>query len=143
MTDRVGLYLSCCFISNMPMKGVPVCLKCETNESPMWTNAENLGAICLNCVNETKDNVKTETEEENNEAKDDASKTNRRKTRTARSYKTRLNPFALPKNTIPKGRGRRSLFKKTPMKAPEAVATTVTSDYVFYQVRRNSACLFG
>lgn len=122
----------------MPMKGIPVCLKCETNESPMWTNAENLGAICLNCVNETKDNTKTEAEEETNETKDDTSKPNRRKTRTTRSYKTRLNPFALPKNAIPKGRGRRSLLKKTPMKAPDAVSTTVTSDYVFYQVCGNT-----
>lgn len=121
----------------MPMKGVPVCLKCETTESPMWTNAENLGALCLDCVKESKDNIKTETEEENNDTKEETVKTSRKKSRTTRSYKTRLNPFALPKNAAPRGRGRRSLFKKTPMKAPEAVATTVTSDYVFHKVSSN------
>lgn len=110
----------------MPLKGNPVCLKCETSESPIWTNAENLGAICLNCVNEAKDEIRSD--EEN----DDDSKT-RKKLRT-RSYKTRLNPFALPKTTIPKGRGRRAVTKKIPYKAPSAVATPVTSDNVFYKV---------
>lgn len=38
----------------MPYKTPIVCLKCEATESPLWTNAENLGVICLNCVNEAK-----------------------------------------------------------------------------------------
>lgn len=114
----------------MPLKGVPTCLKCETTESPLWTNAESLGAICLNCVNEAKDNLKTEAEEE-----EENGAPKKRKFKATRSYKTRLNPFALPKVPAPKGRGRRSMFKKTPMKAPTVVATTVTSDYVFYKVQ--------
>lgn len=114
----------------MPFKGNPICLRCETNESPMWKNAENLGAICLDCVNETKNNLKLELEEDEEETK-----TTKRKTRATRSYKTRLNPYAVPKATTPKGRGRRGLTKKVPVKAPTAVATTVTSDYVFYKVR--------
>ncbi|KAJ8952623.1 hypothetical protein NQ314_007496 [Rhamnusium bicolor] len=117
----------------MPFKGRPVCLKCETNESPLWTNAENLGYICLDCVNETKNNLKTELEED-----EEDTKPNKRKTRATRSYKTRLNPFAVPKASAPKGRGRRGLAKRTPVKAPAAVATVVTSDYVFYKVNVNS-----
>lgn len=112
----------------MPLKGNPVCLKCETSESPIWTNAENLGAICLNCVNEAKDENKTDDENEENEQK-----CSKKKVRT-RSYKTRLNPLALPKTGMPKGRGRRALFKKIPVKAPNAVATPVTSEHVFYKV---------
>ncbi|KAG5900119.1 hypothetical protein JTB14_012792 [Gonioctena quinquepunctata] len=112
----------------MPLKGPLVCLKCETNESPIWTNAENLGAICLDCVNETKSNLKSELEDD-----EDETKPNKRKPRATRSYKTRLNPFAVPKVSAPKGRGRRGLTKKTPVKAPAAVATTVTSEYVFYK----------
>lgn len=119
----------------MPLKGVPTCIKCETTESPLWTNAESLGAICLNCVNEAKESIKTEAEEE-----EDTGGPKKKKFKATRSYKTRLNPFALPKTAAPKGRGRRSLFKKTPMKAPTAVATTVTSDYVFYKVRQ---CVCG
>lgn len=114
----------------MPLKGNPVCLKCETNESPLWTNAENLGAICLDCVNETKDSIKNELEEEDD--KDNYTKS-RRKTRTTRSYKTRLNPLALPKSSAPKGRGRRAHYKKTPIKAPAATSTPVTSESVFYK----------
>ena len=116
----------------MPLKGAPpVCLKCETSESPLWTNAENLGAICLDCVNEAKDNLKSEQDDENDDKSED-SRSIKRKQRTTRSYKTRLNPFALPKTGIPKGRGRRGLFKKTPIKAPSAVATTITLESIFY-----------
>lgn len=110
----------------MPLKGNPVCLKCQTSESPIWTNAENLGAICLNCVNEAKDENKSDDDNE------DADKT-KKKVRT-RSYKTRLNPLALPKVGMPKGRGRRALFKKVPMKSPSSVATPITSDHIFHKV---------
>ncbi|CAG9854354.1 unnamed protein product [Phyllotreta striolata] len=113
----------------MPFKGPLICLKCETSESPLWTNAENLGAICLDCVNEAKDTLKTELENDDEETKVNG----KRKQRSTRSYRTRLNPFAVPKSSIPKTRGRRCLLKKTPVKAPTAVATTVTSDYVFYK----------
>ncbi|XP_056638688.1 GATA zinc finger domain-containing protein 1 [Diorhabda sublineata] len=113
----------------MPSKGPLVCLKCETNESPLWKNAENLGAICLDCINEAKDNLKTELE--NDDEPD--TKISKRKLRATRSYRTRLNPFAVPKISAPKTRGRRALLKKTPVKAPTAVATTVTSEWVFYK----------
>lgn len=46
----------------MPYKTPIVCLKCEATESPLWTNAENLGVICLNCVNEAKKDVDDDTE---------------------------------------------------------------------------------
>lgn len=46
----------------MPYKTPIVCLKCEATESPLWTNAENLGVICLNCVNEVKKDNDDETE---------------------------------------------------------------------------------
>ncbi|XP_017770067.1 PREDICTED: GATA zinc finger domain-containing protein 1 [Nicrophorus vespilloides] len=110
----------------MPLRGNnPVCLKCETEESPLWTNAENLGAICLQCINEAKEETKSDDEGESRPAK--------RKTRATRSYKTRLNPLALPKTVLPKGKGRRVIFKKTPTKAPTAVATPVTSDSIYYK----------
>ncbi|XP_076048569.1 GATA zinc finger domain-containing protein 1 [Oratosquilla oratoria] len=37
------------------------------------------------------------------------------------------------KGSIPKGKGRRYIFKKSATKAPLGVATPVTSDYVFYK----------
>jgi len=114
----------------MPYKAPIVCLKCEATESSFWTNAENLGVICFDCVNEAKKNYdETEVKEEEEE------KPPKKKTRSAaRSYKTRHNPNATPKqSSVPKGRGRRGLFKKVPMKAPASVATVITSDYIFYK----------
>lgn len=108
----------------MPLRGTPICLKCKATESPLWTNAENLGAICLNCVNETKESLKTEEESTVTDVK-----LSKQKVRSTRS--TRLNPFALPKLGGSRGKGRRSLFKRAPLKAPHAVATIVTSDSVF------------
>lgn len=115
----------------MPLKGVPVCIKCETHDSPMWTNAEGLGVLCLDCVNEARSSNQDNADDET-DIKDEKGK--QKKQKTTRSYKTRLNPFALAKN-VQRGRGRRAASKKTPVKAPEAVATTITSDYVFYKVR--------
>ncbi|KAF5306539.1 hypothetical protein FQA39_LY08861 [Lamprigera yunnana] len=112
----------------MSSKRHHICLKCGISESPMWTNAESLGVICLNCINETKDLIKTELEEDD---KDNLE--SRKKGSTTKSYKTRLNPLALPKVAVPKAKGRRTLFKRSPKKAPTAVATPVTSDCVFYE----------
>ncbi|KAF7284393.1 GATA zinc finger domain-containing protein 1 [Rhynchophorus ferrugineus] len=112
----------------MPYKNPIICLKCEATESSFWTNAENLGVICYKCVNEAKKGSDAE------DVKDDEDdKPSRKRTRASRTYKTRLNPNALSKSGIPKGKGRRGLFKKVPVKAPTAAATTVTSDYVFYK----------
>lgn len=116
----------------MPFKGSPICLKCKTNESPLWTNAENLGAICLDCVNEAKDTLKSELMEDDDKL--DESKNHKKRPRATRSYKTRLNSLALPKTAAPKGKGRRAIFKRTPLRAPTAVATPVTADFIFYKV---------
>ncbi|XP_050306154.1 GATA zinc finger domain-containing protein 1 [Anthonomus grandis grandis] len=112
----------------MPYKAPIVCLKCESTESALWTNAENLGVICINCVNEAKKGPENEEKEEEEE------KPPKKKTRGSRSYKTRHNPNATAKQSVvPRGRGRRSLFKKVPMKAPSSVATIVTSEHVFHK----------
>lgn len=108
------------------------CLKCGTRESASWTNAESLGVICLNCVNEAKDDLKSDDDEE----KTEEGRSSRRRTRATKSYKTRLNPFAVPKPGAPRGRGRRALFKKTPVKSPSETATPVTSENLFYNVNQ-------
>lgn len=113
----------------MPLRSNPVCIKCEASESLIWTNAENLGAICLSCVNEAKNELKSE---ENNEEKEPDDKKPTKRTIRTRAYKTRLNPSAQPKLMQPKGRGRRGLFKRQPIKAPSATATPITGDCVFY-----------
>lgn len=132
----------------MPLRSKPVCSKCEKTEALLWIQSET-GILCSDCDSELKDqlknlNLKKEDPEENIECASNSSetksnengntKTLRRSTRNARHYKTRLNPFALPKAMLPKGKGRRIIFKKTPTKAPTAVATPVTSDSIFYKV---------
>ncbi|KAF5303753.1 hypothetical protein FQA39_LY09826 [Lamprigera yunnana] len=110
----------------MPFKGTPTCSKCGTEESPIWSNVENLGAMCLNCVNESK---KSETPKQIDNKNNDA-KVGKKK-RTTRSYKTGANCTATPKANVARGKGRR--IKRTPIKAPEAVATPVTSNSVFFK----------
>ncbi|KAG8223285.1 hypothetical protein J437_LFUL001562 [Ladona fulva] len=113
----------------------PECVKCKSRTSAIWTKTES-GEVCNECV--VAENVKEKEPpppppkppipQENNNGPKLAT---RKSTRTTRNYKTRLNPYALPKP--PKGKGRRIIFKKSSTKAPTAVVTTVTSDYVFYK----------
>lgn len=46
----------------MPYKAPIICLKCNATESSFWTNAENLGVICFDCVNEAKKDIDAESE---------------------------------------------------------------------------------
>ncbi|KAK6620384.1 hypothetical protein RUM43_014201 [Polyplax serrata] len=127
----------------MPFGVKPECIQCQRTESAMWRNTE-LGFICNECSQKHKEEEKqlilSQQKEENLSNKNqnsDSSSTSkimlRKSTRMTRNYKTRLNPYALPKPLAPKGKGRRNIFKKMPMKAPSAVATTVTSNYIFYK----------
>lgn len=130
----------------MSQKTKLICIKCEKTESPLWHPYED-GILCNDCQiikdeplkepHEIKKEPEDRDEGENsNGSKNEngSSKVLRRSTRNTRQYKTRLNPFALPKAVLPKGKGRRVIFKKTPTKAPTAVATPVTSDSIFYKV---------
>lgn len=127
----------------MPLKTKPQCTKCQKTESSMWTTDES-GTICLECSSEQKviepktepaDDTKSDTASLNdNKETDNGSngKVVRRSTRSTRYCKTKQNPYA--KSLPPKGKGRRVIFKKTPTKAPSAVATPITSNSVFYKV---------
>lgn len=145
----------------MPLRTKPVCTKCESTETPLWHQTPE-GILCSDCEKEWREeiknpNLKKEKDldaDENNDCASNSSetktengnaKTLRRSTRSTR-YKQRLNPFALPKATIAKGKGRRCIFKKTPTKAPTSVATPVTSDSIFYKVRilfQSIDCIFS
>ncbi|XP_028027452.1 GATA zinc finger domain-containing protein 1 [Bombyx mandarina] len=127
----------------------PICSQCGTNDSMLWRSAEN-GQICNDChfstvtpkeskldssiktdcedIKEDKDNGKNE---ESTPAKA-TGKGTRKSTRSTR-YKPKTPAPPPLKQPAPRGRGRRSLFKRQPLKAPTATATVVTSDSVFYQ----------
>lgn len=126
----------------------PVCVQCNTNDSLLWRSSEN-GQICNDChlantvAKDIKlDSVKIESEdgkEENGKIEGESTpakatgKGTRKSTRATR-YKAKTPAPAITKPAAPRGRGRRSIFKRQPLKAPTATATVVTSDSVFYKV---------
>lgn len=132
----------------------PTCVECETTDSFLWRNAEG-GQICNDCYlssntpkgpktptsavktesddkKEEKDETETKAEGETTPAKA-TGKGTRKSTRSTR-YKPKTPASAAPKNPASRGRGRRSLFKRPPLKAPTATPTVVTGDSVFYKV---------
>ncbi|XP_063545562.1 GATA zinc finger domain-containing protein 1 [Cydia strobilella] len=133
----------------------PTCVQCGANDSLLWRSAEN-GQICNEChlsnattkegsppftfktevevKREDKDEPETKnekTEGETTPAK--ATGKGTRKSTRATRYKPKTPASVAPKSTAPRGRGRRSIFKRQPLKAPTATATVVTSDSVFYK----------
>lgn len=127
----------------------PTCVECNTTEALLWRNVEN-GQICNDChISSTtpKDaklsTAKTENDDKKEEKEDDikseidptAAKVTGRQTRkSTRStrYKPKT-PVAPPKTPVLRGRGRRSIFKRQPLKAPTSTATVVTSNSVFFK----------
>ncbi|XP_068624184.1 GATA zinc finger domain-containing protein 1 [Battus philenor] len=134
----------------------PTCVQCSTNDSLLWRSAEN-GQICNEChlantVNkEAKvdaSNVKPEVDDKGDDKCDIEAKNGKndfestpakatgkgtRKSTRATRYKSKT-PAPVPtKPPAPRGRGRRSIFKRQPLKAPTATATVVTSDSIFYK----------
>lgn len=134
----------------------PTCVQCNTDDSLLWRSAEN-GQICNEChlaktalkegsptftfktevevtrEDEKEPEVKTDKAEGETTPAKATGKGTRKSTRSTR-YKPKTPASVAPKNTAPRGRGRRSIFKRQPLKAPTATATVVTSDSVFYKV---------
>ncbi|XP_045762488.1 GATA zinc finger domain-containing protein 1 [Maniola jurtina] len=130
----------------------PTCVQCSSNDSLLWRSAEN-GQICNECHLANTANkeikadvaaIKTEYEDkEDSESKNGkpegettpakaTGKGTRKSTRSTR-YKTKTPAPTLSKPSAPRGRGRRSIFKRQPLKAPTATATVVTSDSLFFK----------
>ncbi|XP_011497057.1 PREDICTED: GATA zinc finger domain-containing protein 1 isoform X2 [Ceratosolen solmsi marchali] len=94
----------------MPLGVKPECVKCGSKETPLWhtTAVGNLEKLV---------------------------KPARKSTRVTR-YNGKVNKtLSQPHNVknILKGKGRRHIFKKMPIKSPLATATPVTTSYVFYK----------
>ena len=108
----------------MPLGSKPECAKCRTRETPLWhsTDAGNLCNACLEDERNAEANSSTKTDEEDKSG----SLRPRRSTRITRYCNAKATG---PHKVIPKGKGRRNLFKKTPVKAPTATATPVTNQY--------------
>ncbi|OXU20451.1 hypothetical protein TSAR_003380 [Trichomalopsis sarcophagae] len=129
----------------MPLGIKPVCAKCGTRETPLW-HATDVGNLCNGCLDKDRAKAAAATGAQapssaanNNNTKEEEqqeSKPARKSTRI-----TRFNGKTIPGKpgqqilikSVPKGKGRRHIFKKTPMKSPAATATPVTSNFVFYK----------
>jgi len=94
----------------------------------MWRRLEE-GLVCSECYEKRKEDEKIEydnkVKDEESQVKPDTSEPQkplklplRKSTRMARNYKTRSNPYALPKPTVGRGRGRRGAPRRAPMRAP-------------------------
>lgn len=93
----------------MPLGSKPECVKCGTQETPLWHSTE-AGNLCNACLeeercSETNSNVRNEDED-----KAGSLKPTRRSTRITRYCNLKS---AIPHKVVPKGKGRRNLFKKT------------------------------
>lgn len=136
----------------------PTCVQCNTNDSLLWRSAET-GQICNDChltntankeVKPEASAIKTEGEDKKEEKEDlegkngkaegettpakATGKGTRKSTRSTR-YKAKTPAPAPSKPAAPRGRGRRSIFKRQPLKAPTATATVVTSESIFFRVK--------
>ncbi|PSN52397.1 GATA zinc finger domain-containing protein 1 [Blattella germanica] len=102
----------------MPFGVKPECIKCQRTECSMWKNTPE-GKICNECMVAIEKANAIKVEESSTTCKSPATDSGgpkiatRKSARNTRSYKTRLNPYALPKPVAPKGKGRRVIFKKS------------------------------
>lgn len=115
--------------------GVQVeCSRCDRQESVMW-HAKEEGILCNDCILSNKLDPKEVKEELSAPDEPEEKSTSKRSLRNStRSYKTRQNPNAIPKQPTPKGKGRRQAFKKrAPIKSPLSRATTKTVSSVHFE----------
>lgn len=117
----------------MPFGKKVECDECHVTKCLLWYR-ELDHTVCNDCYDRARaKKAAEEVKEEQPTVVQEATKTVRKSTRITRNYRTRQNPDALPKQASQKGKGRRSLFKKTPVKAPSAVATVVTGNRVNFK----------
>ncbi|XP_077484102.1 GATA zinc finger domain-containing protein 1 isoform X3 [Amblyomma americanum] len=116
----------------MPFGIKPMCATCKTTVSSMWRKTEKGDVLCNSCALRGH-NVATEPEQPPaKEPNGNGCPFTLRKSTRAKSSKLRQQQQQA-KTAVPKGKGRRAIFKRTPLRAPTAVATCVTSDYVFFR----------
>ncbi|XP_053717403.1 GATA zinc finger domain-containing protein 1 isoform X1 [Synchiropus splendidus] len=129
----------------MPLGIKPCCAVCKTNSSSMWKKGNHGEILCNNCTGKSSTSsaggataaaaagpsVSAATQPSNGGPKQSKQEIHRR---SARLRSTKYKAPATEKKVSTKGKGRRHIFKlRNPIKAPESVATIITSESVFYK----------
>uniref|UniRef100_UPI00358F1495 GATA zinc finger domain-containing protein 1-like n=1 Tax=Myxine glutinosa TaxID=7769 RepID=UPI00358F1495 len=122
----------------MPLGLKPSCSCCHTGSSAMWRRSIQGDVVCNSCAiapgssgghGKSVSNTIFQNLSFCRQGKPEAL----RRSARLRNTKARTQPAANRKLSS-RGKGRRHIFKlKNPLKAPEAVATVVTSDSIWYQ----------
>jgi len=92
----------------MPLGSKPECVKCGTRETPLWHSTDS-GNLCNTCL-ENERNAEASVSSKPDEEDKSGSLKPRRSTRITRYCNTKATG---PHRVVPKGKGRRNLFKKT------------------------------
>uniref|UniRef100_A0A8C4NAY1 GATA zinc finger domain-containing protein 1 n=1 Tax=Eptatretus burgeri TaxID=7764 RepID=A0A8C4NAY1_EPTBU len=112
----------------MPLGLKPSCSCCRTGNTAMWRRSSQGDVVCNSCAIAPGSSGG----HGNSVSKTGKPEAHRRSARL-RNTKARTQPAA-DRKLSSKGKGRRHIFKlKNPLRAPEAVATVVTSDSILYQ----------
>ncbi|XP_030265796.1 GATA zinc finger domain-containing protein 1 isoform X1 [Sparus aurata] len=132
----------------MPLGLKPCCAVCKTNSSSMWKKGNQGEILCNNCTGKSCSggasgpSISSSIQPSNGGGKQEdhclcLSKMKSKQEihrRSARLRSTKYKAPASEKKVSTKGKGRRHIFKlKNPIKAPESVATIITSESVFYK----------
>ncbi|XP_072174040.1 GATA zinc finger domain-containing protein 1-like [Diadema setosum] len=128
----------------MPFGSRPCCSSCKTTVTTMWRKRKTGTVVCNGCYmkngldNSAQNSSMSVGSNGNGKSggqgngsgrnRDNARKSGRSGKRMR--YKQIVN---MAKAQATKGKNRRVIFKKNPLKSPEAVSTTVTSGHVFHR----------
>lgn len=124
------------------------CVQCNRTEALLWKSIGEKQQLCNNCFEQTKSNTKQDADCNNRRAfgKTDERRSKLRKSTRSTRYNGKngsgtSNATATTNSNTTKissakssGRGRRSLFRRPPMKAPTIPATTQHVNSLFYKV---------
>ncbi|KAI0238708.1 GATA zinc finger domain-containing protein 1 [Lamellibrachia satsuma] len=126
----------------IPFGVKPMCETCKTTETTMWRKGADAEVLCNSCgLKQLKGGKGADDNSDNSGPKNGTGKAANgtgsqfvgRVRKSARLKPSKYKFQAATKALATKGKNRRVIFKKNPTKAPAALATIVTSDYIFYE----------
>lgn len=118
-----------------PLSDSLKCAQCKCTEAMLWKSIGEKQHLCNDCFEHTKSNTKQENARRNKLRKSTRSTRYSGKNGTGSGTNGPGNSNSTKTNTTKtSGRGRRSLFRRPPMKAPTIPATTQHVKSLFYKV---------